>query len=70
MSIFCAVPACGMHVRADGVHGNIESNAATGIVFASTKVEFAGVVKSALNFHSVSASCGAPYGPPSSIDPT
>jgi hypothetical protein len=59
-----------MQLRADGVHGNIESNGATGIVEARANDELAGALKSAWNFHSVNASCGAPYGPPSSIVPT
>src|SRR3954464_3885268 len=59
-----------MQFRVPPHRARIELNAATGIVLAKTKEEFAGVLKSAINFHKVNASCGAPNGPLLSIEPT
>jgi hypothetical protein len=45
-----------MQDREVGEQGNMESNAATGIVLARMKVELGGVTKSAVNSHMVRAS--------------
>src|SRR6266540_1635362 len=70
MSILFVVPGCGMQFRAPGAHGKIESNAATGIWAARPNVALGVGCQSTLYSNTLSASNGAPYGPPSSIVPT
>src|SRR4051812_28805250 len=59
-----------MQVRTPPQRARTELNGAVASVFASVRLEFAGVVKSTTNFQSVRASCVAPYGPLLSIEPT
>jgi hypothetical protein len=54
----------------DSLHGKIESNGATGSDPVKVNVDAAGVTQSTWNSNTFSASAGAPYWAPSSIDPT
>jgi len=54
------VLGCGMHERVPAQSASMELNGDTGIVFVNVKLELAGVVKLALNFHNVNPSDGAP----------